>query len=122
MDVYDVETGKLVGNARFKLSPESEKALLDLVNNGKPPKSLLLINEEVFNTPEDYLPPTGSIPVRREGIFRAWFRQDDGNTVPIEIRLIFDALVRGSRMPNKYFFDSTQYSNIKIESINQFGY
>lgn len=119
IDVYNIETGKLVGNAKFELPPESEAALLQLVNYGKQPKSLLLINEEFFNTPEDYVPPSGSVPEKPKGAFRGYFRQSDGSISHIEIWLTYDVLVRGTRLKDKYFFDSAQYNNIHIMSINE---
>ncbi|MBP1737289.1 MAG: hypothetical protein H6Q60_1170 [Oscillospiraceae bacterium] len=120
MSVYD--SGHLIGTARFTLSPDSEAALLDLVNYGVTPKSLIFLNVDFYQPTEYYNPPHQIEPVKRKGILRAVFTSDTKELSTIEIRFSFDAIPRGIRTGDRYYFDSIGYYNIQVESIDEVNY
>ena len=117
--IYDGSTGEFLGDVSFELSQEEEKKLLRLVNYGRVPNSLILLNAEIEGTPEDYKPPELIKAYTRKGILRAHFRDDtSGEQVPIEIHLKFDVRGRGRRSGDLYHFDSAEYRNIAVDQIN----
>jgi hypothetical protein len=116
--VFDVD-GQFVGLARFQLPSNTESALLDLVNNQKTPQVLFLLNVEMPVASKNYRPPNVNIPIKRKGILRAEFVADTGDVSLIEIHITFDSVVRGGEKSEKgYFFNSVQYSNINVDSVN----
>lgn len=118
--IYDGVTNKFIGEARFDLSPEAEKALLGLVNYGKTPEALLITNLELYQPSPDYIPPTPYQSYKREGVFRGSFTEESSKElVPIEIRFKYNARARGNSTGNLYFFESANFDHIEIESINE---
>ncbi|MBP1736569.1 MAG: hypothetical protein H6Q60_450 [Oscillospiraceae bacterium] len=120
--VFDGKTEQLVGVARFTLAKESEQALLALVNEGRHPQSLMLLNVDFYQPTEHYHPPHEFIPVKSKGILRGAYTTERRELSVIEIRFSFDAIARGKRYENRYFFDSVEYNNIKIDSISEVIY
>lgn len=119
-EVYDGNTGKFLGYATFQLPASEEKKILQLVNYGKCPDSLTLLNLDIINTAEDYVPPEITKKFSRVGVLRALFRDEDsGVFIPVEIHFTFDVRGRGQQSGNLYHFDSVEYSNIKIDKIRQ---
>lgn len=117
--VYDSVTNEFLGYSRFDLSPSEEEKLLQLVNYGKIPKSLILLDVTFSQTPKDYVPPSLTQKFRRRGVLRALFRDaDSGKYIPVEIYFTFDVRGRGNASGDIYYFDSLEYSNIKIDQID----
>lgn len=118
-EVYDGKTGKFLGYATFELSPADEAKLLDLLNFGKVPQYLTLLNVDIVRTAEDYVPPELTEKYPRAGVLRALFRDDtSGVLMPIEIHFTFDVRGKGQQSGDLYHFDSVEYSNIKVNQIN----
>lgn len=117
-EVYDGKTSEFLGYATFELAPTETAKLLQLVNYGKVPESIILSNLDIVRTAEDYAPPTLTVKYPRIGILRALFRDDtSGVLIPIEIHFTFDVRGRGQQRGNLYHFDSVEYSNIKVDEI-----
>lgn len=116
--IYNGENNKLIGTASFRLTPESEQALLDLVNYGIDPSSLTLLDIDLYQPDEDYVPPTPYDAYKREGTIYALFTDSTiGMDIPIEIKMKYKARARGNLLGNLYHFESVEFSNIKIEDI-----
>ncbi|MEA4954183.1 MAG: hypothetical protein VB096_01500 [Pseudoflavonifractor sp.] len=117
--IYDGNTGEFLGDVFFELSQEGEEKLLNLVNYGRVPESLILLNARIVGTPKDYKPPELIKAYTRKGILSAHFRDDaSGEQVPIEIHWKFDVRGRGRRYEDLYHFDSAEYRNIAVDQIN----
>lgn len=118
-EVYDGKTNEFLGYSRFDLSKSEEEKLLQLVNYGIIPKALTLLNVTFSQTPEDYVPPDLIHALSRRGILRALFRDaESGKNIPVEIYFTFDVRGRGNLAGDAYYFDSLEYSNLKIDQIN----
>lgn len=66
-------------------------------NYGKCPDSLTLLNLDIINTAEDYVPPEITKKFSRVGVLRALFRDEDsGVFIPVEIHFTFDVRGRGN--------------------------
>ena len=118
-EIYDGSTNKFLGYSRFDLSQSEEEKLLDLVNYGKVPESLILLNVRFSQTPADYVPPSLTQKSKRRGILRGLFRDaDSGKYIPVEIYFTFDVRGRGNLSGDIYYFDSLEYSNIQIDHID----
>jgi len=116
--IYDGKTGELIGTATFKLTGESEKALLNLLNYNVRPTSLTLLDADLYKPSPNYIPPTPYSPYSRRGIIHALFTDAyTGNSVPVEIQLKYDARARGNIAGDLYHFDSVEFGNIDIESV-----
>jgi len=123
MDIYDSENRGIIGEASFALTSDAERQLIQLVNYGIPPKSLILLNFEFYQLTEGYTPPNLSKLPRQSGVLRAVFTDTDiAEHVPIEIRLEYDARVRGKIAANANFYNSVELYNIDIQSIMQVDY
>jgi hypothetical protein len=123
LSVYDGETNKFIGEARFDLLPETENKILQMVNYHKIPHSVILMNLDFVEASGDYVPPVIGKALKQEGIIRAVFI-DTANfdQLPIEIRFKYNAKARGYRKNNPYLFDSFELSNIELESIQPIIY
>lgn len=116
--IYDGETHKLIGIASFKLTSDSEKALLQLVNYGIKPSSITLLDVDLYQPNEDYVPPIPYNAYKREGTIYALFTDaNSGEDIPIEIQLKYTARARGNLLGNLYHFDSVEFSDMEIESV-----
>lgn len=123
IDIYNGETNQFIGEARFKLSADAEQELLQLVNNNKTPSSLVLMDVDLYQPSESYVPPTPFIAYTRKGILRALFTDFiTGELVPIEIRFKYDTRARGNLSGNLYYFNSVEFNNIVVESIQEIVY
>lgn len=118
--IYNGATKELIGAANFKLTPEAEKALLQLVNYGKVPASLLILDIELFRPAKGYLPPRPFEAYKREGIINAlFFESDTGEEIPIEIRIKYTARARSSKPDNLYFYNSVDFGDIEVDSVRE---
>lgn len=118
--IFDGNTGEFLGDVFFELSQDEKEKLLRLVNYGKVPESLILLNAQIVGTPEDYKPPELTKAYTRKGILSAHFRDDaSGEHVPIELHMKFDVRGRGRRSGDLYHFDSAEYRNITVDQINR---
>lgn len=116
--IYDGKTGELIGTATFKLTGESEKALLNLLNYNVQPTSLTLLEADLYKPSPNYNPPTPYSPYPRTGIIHALFTDAyTGKSIPVEIQLKYNAQARGNLTGDLYHFDSVDFSNIAIESV-----
>lgn len=112
--VYDPETDKFLGDGRFKLTLSAEQALLDWMNYGISPKSLVMV-ESSFVPSEDYVPITPNMTYHQKGIFRALMKDEDtGKWVPVEARITYDWRSRSPEPGN--FASSVEFNNIKVDS------
>lgn len=118
--VFDGKTGELIGTATFKLSDESEKALLNLLNHNEQPSSLTLL-DVVLNKPSpNYSPPTPSKPYARKGTINAnalFTNANSKSLVPVEIQLKYNLLVKGKTTGNVFHFESVEFEDIDIQSV-----
>lgn len=122
ISIFNRNTNKFIGTASFNLTPEAEKDLLQLVNYNITPKSLLLLNLNFYQQSTYFHPPNLVRPVNHQGILRATFLNESGERIPIEIRLRYDAIARGNISGLKNFFDSVEYYNIAVDSIQEITY
>ena len=116
--IYDGKTNKFIGVASFNLTPESENALLKLVNYGVKPSSMILLDIDLYQPDKDYVPPTPYDAYEREGTIYALFTDyGTGEEIPVEIQMKYKARARGNLLGNLYHFDSVEFSDIDIESV-----
>lgn len=121
IEIYNADTGQYLGTSTFDLPPEEEKKLLNLVNYGVNPSSLLILNARLYDAPEDYIPPSITEAKRRKGILTADFIEEGTqNKIPIEIQMNFDSRARGLLPGSPYYLNSVQYSDIVVESVDIF--
>ncbi|MEA4993331.1 hypothetical protein SDC9_90378 [bioreactor metagenome] len=112
VDAYNYETGVFLGEARFTPTLEAEKALLDWMNYGIKPKSLLML-ESNFEPSEQYTPITPNQTYHQKGIFRALVKDgSSGRWFPVEARITYDWRTR-SVEPGLHF-NSVEFDNIQI--------
>ncbi len=110
---YSAETDKFLGDARFKLTLSVEQALLDWMNYGISPKSLIMVQSS-FAPSENYVPITPNTIYHQRGIFRAMMKDNDtGKWVPVEAQITYDWRSRTPEPGN--FISSVEFSNIKAE-------
>lgn len=118
--VFDGKTGNLIGTATFKLSDESEKALLNLLNYNEQPSSLTLL-DVVLNKPSlNYSPLTPNKPYARRGTINAKALFTNANSkslVPVEIQLDYNLLVRETAKDNPFHFESVEFDDVDILSV-----
>lgn len=120
IDILDANTGKFLGTSTFDLPSGEEKKLLNLVNYGVKPSTLLILNANLYDAPEDYVPPSIDKALKREGILNALFtEQGTEKNIPIEIRIKFDSRARGVVPGDPYYLNSVQYSDIEVESVKR---
>lgn len=116
--IYDGKSSELIGTATFKLTKESEKALLNLLNYNVPPSSLTLLEMVLYEPSPNYIPPTPFMPYPRKGTIHALFKNAyTGKLVSVEIRLSYNARARGNITGDLYRFESVEFSDIDIESV-----
>ncbi len=117
VDAYNIETGVFLGEARFLPTQESETALLDWINYGVKPKSLLML-ESNFEPSEQYTPITPNQTYHQKGIFRALVKEGtSGRWFPIEARITYDWRTR-SAGPGLYF-NSVEFDNIELVDFTE---
>lgn len=120
VDAYDYDTGKFIGEARFELTPEAEKSLLNWVNYRIPVKPFIVLNSD-FEPSDAFIPIIPNQTASQKGIFHALFRQGDtGTLVPIEMRGSYDWTAR-SVEPGT-FIRSAEYSNIQMDPSQKITY
>lgn len=111
---YDAETGLFLGDARFRLTSSAEQALLDWLNYGIVPKSLVMM-QSYFEPSEHHTPITPNTIYHQKGIARAMARDENiGVWVPVEGRVTYDWRSRSSEPPGN-FISSIEFSNIGID-------
>lgn len=117
---YDADTGAFLGEARFTLTAEAEKALLDWANYRIPIPSFIVV-DSVWVPSDQYMPIIPNKTYHQEGIFRALFkRSDTGQMVPIEMRGTYDWRARSVETGN--YIESADYSNIKMNPLQETVY
>ena len=118
-EVYDGKTGKFLGYATFGMPQPEEDKILKLINYGRVPESLILLDAEINPTAENYIPPKIIEKLSRKGVLRASLRDENsGDFIPVEIQLTFDVRGRSRQGKNLYQFDSVEYSNIKVVRVS----
>lgn len=120
VDAYNIETGEFIGEARFTPTEESEKGLLDWINYGIPPQSLVML-ESNFVPSENYVPIVPNRTYHQKGIFRALLKEGDtGKWVPIEAWITYDWRTRSTE--GKYYFSSVEFDSIKVDRMVRIEY
>ena len=118
LHIFDRDTGNYIGKARFVLPMESENALLDLINFGKIPKVLILMNVSLNDPSKNYVLPEAFKKYQRNSILNATLRDfDSGEQMPVEIRLKYDVQVKGHPSGTLCHFDVMELSNIAVVSV-----
>ncbi len=116
--IFDGKTGELIGTATFKLTDESEKKLLNLLNYNIQPSSLTLLDVDLYKPSPNYTPPIPYSPYARKGTIHALFTDAyAGNPVPVEIQLKYNARARGNTTGNLFHFESVEFGDIDIQSV-----
>ncbi len=117
---YDAATGDFLGEARFTLTQQAEKALLDWVNYRVPIPSFVVV-DSTFVPSDKYVPIIPNRTYHQEGIFRALFtRTDTGQKVPIEMRGTYDWRTRSVDPGTDV--ESAEFSNIKMNPFQETVY
>lgn len=117
--VYDIQTNQFLGRAKFDLTTEGEKMLLDLINNGAPVTSIPVVNLS-FEPASGYIPPAEIETPIRNGVFRALFAMDKvGKTVPIEIQGTFSTKMRSNGFDTSLYASSAEFKDVQINSIHE---
>ena len=117
---YDAATGGFLGEARFTLTAEAEKALLDWANYRIPIPSFIVV-DSIWVPSDQYVPIIPNKTYHQEGIFRALFRRSDtGQMVPIEMRGTYDWRARSVDSGN--YIESAEFSNIKMNPLQETVY
>lgn len=113
VDAFDFDTGEFLGEARFELTPEAEKTLLDWVNYRVPIQSFNVINSD-FEPSDAYVPIIPNRTYHQQGIFRGLLVQSDtGRSVPVEMRGSYDWKARSVEAGT--FIRSAEYSNVLMD-------
>lgn len=109
---YDAATGKFIGDEHFKLTDSAEQSLLDWMNYGISPKSLVIV-ESSFEPSENYTPITPNRTYHQQGVFKALVKDEDtGKWVPVEAHITYDWRSRSPEEGN--LISSVEFSNIKV--------
>ena len=120
VDAYDATTGKFLGEARFTLTPEAEKALLNWANYRVPPPPFVVINS-TFEPGNNYVPIVPNRTYHQKGILRALFTQaETGLKVPIQMRGTYDWRARS--VDAGTYITSAEYSNIQLDPLQETSY
>lgn len=115
VDAYDFDTGEYIGEARFIPTPKAEMDLLNWLNYGILPKSMVMVNSD-FRPSEYYKPIKPNKTYHQRGIFRALVKEKDtGVWEPIELRVTYDWRSRSPEPGN--FISSVEFLNFKIDSM-----
>jgi len=122
LDTFNGINGLFVGEARFDLPPESEKALLNLVNYNLKPQTMTVLNLDFYQPSENYSPPSINDTIPRTGIIRAIFVDSvNGFQVPYDIRFRYLARAREEGI-NPYFFSSVEWKDVVVDSVQRVSY
>ncbi|HWP51627.1 MAG TPA: hypothetical protein VN626_08020, partial [Clostridia bacterium] len=109
--VYDFKTDKYLGEARFKPTLSAEKSLLDWINYGISPRSLVMV-ESSFQPSENYVPIVPNETYHQRGIFKAVVKDgNSGKWVPAEANITYDWRSRSPEPGN--YLSSVEFSNVK---------
>lgn len=119
--IYDGITNEYYGRATFSLTTSVENALLGMINSATVPQSIVLQNVTFYPASSSYVPPGAFETLPRNGVIHAEFRDANSKLwTHVEIYLSFDSRTRGNISGDKYYFDSVEYTNIKIQDIKIF--
>lgn len=120
LEVYNVNSGQYLGTATFELPPQEEKKILNLLNYGIQPSTVLVVNADLYFSPKDFVPPSIYETLNLKGLFKADFEElYSKKNIPFEIIATFDFQARSVIPKDQYYFVSGQFSNINIESISR---
>lgn len=120
IDAYDFNTGKFIGEARFAPTQAAEGALLNWINYGVSPPSLVML-ESSFQPSENYIPIVPNETYHQKGVFKALLKEgDSGEWFPIEAHVTYDWRSRSPEPGN--FISSVEFSNIKVDGEVKIGY
>ena len=118
MEIYNGETNEFIGVAEFDLSTNAEYDLLNLVNYGKLPESLLIFNLSLHQPDKSYVPPTPYVEHLRKGTIIALFTDSfAGKQIPIEIKINYIARANSVYFGDYNSYPSVIYTNIVVESV-----
>jgi len=118
LNVFDHDTGNYIGKARFVLPAESEHALLELINYGRVPGTLILMDVTLYNPSRSYTPPKAFQSCRRDSILYAiLYDVDSERQVPVEIRLQYDLRTKTLLSGDFCYYESAELSGIKAAEI-----
>ena len=117
---YDIETDKFLGVAHFTLTMSVEQALLDWMNYGIVPRTLVMV-ESSFQPSENYVPIVPNETYRQRGIVKASVKDDNtGKWEPVTAHITYNWRTR-SREPGNVF-SSIEFSNIRTEGMVSIGH
>jgi len=120
INVFDSNTGSHMGKARFELSPDSEAMLLNLLNYGKIPHQLVLMDVTLYEPAPSYVPPRPYEINHRNSVMSAVARDRySGEQVPVEVHLNYNSRVRSQITENAYYFECVGVENIQVVDIRQ---
>lgn len=118
-EVFDGITGDYIGRAHFSLTSEAEKNMLDYLNYGIVPKSLILFDVDIGETSKNYAVPELFQKNRRVAAFHAAARDEDsGMYLPFVIHVTYDTIVRGNLCKSTCHVDSAEVSSIEPIATN----
>lgn len=117
-DIFDADTGAYIGKAHFSFLGNAERALLDYLNYGLIPTSLLLMDVDIDEVQGAYLVTDPYERNHRAAALYAVARdRDSGLYMPFVMRLRYDTVTRGNLSGNVYHADSVELSNIEPVDI-----
>lgn len=118
LHVFDRDTGSYIGRAQFVLPAESERALLDLVNYGRVPETLVLLDVALYHPSRSYVPPKPFQTYRRDSILSAiLYDVDSGRQTPVEIRLRYDLRTKALVSGDFCYYEAAELSNFSVPGI-----
>jgi len=118
VDIFDKQTNEYYGRVIFDITPDNETVLLDMINNARAPKYLVLHHATVFPSSNRYIPPEYYRKQSRNGIIHAEFRDANSKLwTPANIYVSFDVETKGIQAGDVYHSENAEYSNIVINNI-----
>lgn len=118
IDVYERISGVYLGKTVFRLTPDVEQALLQIVNGEGMPKAILLQGVDFFQASDLYVPPNAYERYQQIGVIHAMFRDSETNLwIPTDIYLQYEGQVSEGTFDDMYHFDGVEYSNIEVEDV-----
>ena len=118
IDIYNNKTNKYYGRIAFVITPDTETALLEMINNTRAPQYLVLHQVTVFPSSNRYIPPDYYRKESRNGIIHAEFRDANSKLwTPANIFVSFDVETKGIQAGDVYHSENAEYSNIVINNI-----
>ena len=118
-DVFDAQTGSMIGKAHFEMPPDSEQELLDYINYNVVPASMLLLDVNIYDPSKHYTAPEPFQINQRVAVLYGKARDRDSKArIPFEMHLKYNTVARGNLSGDVYHADSIQLSNIEPISIN----